>query len=263
MKRLNKLLGAILGDIDSTGETIDIVEHLLGGGGEADETERLLEALEPLQELVATLSSASGTAQSSAPPSPARAPRSSSSSNHSDGNSSHSGAGEAQEAAEEEEDDEGTSDDSDASFHGGGADHLGRRMHARYPARLCGGVAQAAVVEPPPPFDAIHCPMLDERPVQKGCNCASTHNRGCCVLDAGGGCDEMMAEEFQLANVSANDAGRMPNASQRHRCYKKAFFLLYGVGQRHDRHPLPHCVVCAIRQAWPSETGHYTGFKAN
>ena len=59
------------------------------------------------------------------------------------------------------------------------------------------------------------------------------------------------------------DARRMPNASQRFSCYKKALYLLYGIGERDERHPLPRCVVCAIRQAWPSEMGRYTGFKAN
>jgi len=72
VQRLNNLLGVILGDSDSTGETIDIVEHLLGGAGDAGGAEQLLEALEPLQALVATLSSSHGTAGSSAPPTPAR-----------------------------------------------------------------------------------------------------------------------------------------------------------------------------------------------
>jgi hypothetical protein len=253
VNRLNKLLGVILGDSDRTGETIDIVEHLLGGEGESAEAERLLEALEPLQDLVATLSSASGTAASSEPPSPARAPRGSGSGNSGSGNGSHSSAAE----------DSGTSDASDASFHGGGPDLLGRRIHSRYPSNMCGGVAQAAIVPPPPPFDTIHCPMLGTRPVQKACNCVSAHNRVMCVLGDGGGCDEMVAEEFERARTSADNANRMANDSQRHRCYKKAFFILYGVGTRHERHPLPHCVVCAIRQAWPSDTGRYTGFKAN
>jgi hypothetical protein len=264
VKRLNNLLGVILGDSDSTGETIDIVEHLLGGAAGAAAAEQLHGALEPLQELVATLSSSSGTAASSAPPSPARAAPGGGGRGDSDGG----GAGRAHGAAEGEgatgdEGEEGSSDSSDASFHGGGADHLGRRMHARYPTNMCGGVAQAAILPPPPPFDTVHCPVLVGRPVQKACNCISAHNRRCCVLSAEGECSEMMEEEFTLARASSDDAGRMPNDSQRFRCYKKAFYLLYGTGQRHERHPLPHCIVCAIRQAWPSDTGRYTGFRAN
>ena len=237
------------------------MEHLLGGAADAAGADQLQEALEPLQALVATLSSSQGTAGSSAPPSPARAAPGGGGSGGSDGGSSPGAAGE-QEAAGSGEG-EGSSDSSDGSFHGGGPDELGRCIHPRYPTNMCGGVAQATILQPPPPFDTMHCPMLERRPVQKGCNCMTAHNRTCCVLCDEGACSEMMAKEFELASASADDARRMPNENQRFRCYRKAFYVLYGIGKRHERHPLPHCVVCAIRQAWPSDTGRYTGFRAN
>ena len=259
VKRLNKLLGVILGDSDSTGETIDIVEHLLGAEGDPVEAEQLLEALEPLQALVAKLPPSSATTSSFAPPSPARAAPGGGSGGGSDGGSTAGAAGE--QGTVEGSEEEGNT--SSASFHGGGADEYGRCMHARYPSHMCGGVAQAAILPPPPPFDTVHCPVLARRPVEKGCNCTTVHNRTCCVLSGDGECSGMMAEEFALATASADDARRMPNEKQRFRCYRKAFYLLYGIGNRHERHPLPHCVVCAIRQAWPSDTGRYTGYRGN
>ena len=50
----------------------------------------------------------------------------------------------------------------------------------------------------------------------------------------------------------------------RHGAYRKAFDLLHDTPARdqdRSRVPLPLCVVILIRQAWPDQSGVYTGYQ--
>jgi hypothetical protein len=105
-----------------------------------------------------------------------------------------------------------------------------------------------------------HCPPEDKYYEDLLCNCVTAHNYPGCVCAEGGEMEDFLADERAAAAAKA-DADRKPNNSQRYRCYRASSHRINGIGEQGVRHPLPTCLVQAIRWAWPEASGVYVGFK--
>jgi hypothetical protein len=131
--------------------------------------------------------------------------------------------------------------------------------------RLRGGIEGLIEIHESVQFDSLHCPPLQDPPMQEGegCDCPEFGIFPCIVTEWAN--DDAPLNFLKLeedAEETANEVNRRPNNLSRKNLYRKVFSNMQFAEpvQKGERKVLPKCACAKIRQIYPEASGNYMGF---